>query len=71
MNRAKIIDINNKVSRIQDMAATGLIHKTERVIVSDPTGIGNAYLGIVLTLVVTVIIGAGIFLIKKFVLNRK
>ncbi len=71
MNRAKIIDINNKVSRIQDMAATGLIHKTERVIVSDPTGIGNAYLGIVLTLVVTVIIGVGIFLIKKFVLNRK
>ena len=70
MNRARIVEINNIVSRVQDMAADGLIHKTERVIISDPTGIGNMYLGIVLVLVVTVIIGSGIILIKKFVIKK-
>lgn len=70
-NKARIVRINNTVSRIQDMAENDLVHKSEHVIVSDPTGIGNMYLGILLTLVVAIIIGGGIVLIRKFVINNK
>lgn len=69
-NNVRIIEINNKVSRVQDMNATNLKFKSARVIVSDPTGIGNTYLGIILTLVAVSIIGIGIVLIKKFVIKK-
>ncbi len=69
-NNVKIMEINNKVSKVQNMAGTNLKFTSARVIVSDPTGIGNTYLGIILTLVVTVIIGSGIILIKKFVIKK-
>lgn len=69
-NNVRIIEINNKVSRVQNMAASNLKFTSARVIVSDPTGIGNAYLGIILALVVTAIIGSGIILIKKFVIKK-
>ena len=76
-NKARILRINNTVSRIQDIAGTDekvgpkLVHESEHVIVSDPTGIGNIYLGIILTLVVAVIIGTGIIFIRKYVVNNK
>ena len=76
-NKARIIKINNTVSKIQDMAGADenigpkLIDKSENVIVSDPTGIGNIYLGIILALAVTAIIGTGIILIKKFVITKR
>lgn len=70
-NQIRILKINNTVSRVQDMASSDLYDQTERVIVSDPTGIGDAYLGIILTLVVAIIIGGGIVLIKKYALNNK
>ena len=69
-NNVRIIKINNSVSRIQNMAATNLKYTSEKVIVSDPTGIGNKYLPIILTLVVVTIIGSGIILVKKFVINK-
>ena len=69
-NNVRIIRINNSVSRIQNMAATNLKYTSEKVIVSDPTGIGNKYLPIILTLVVVTIIGSGIILVKKFVINK-
>lgn len=69
-NNVRILEINNKVSRVQNMNGTNLKYTSARVIVSDPTGIGNAYLGIVLALVVTAIIGSGIILIKKFVIKK-
>ena len=68
-NKVRIIRINNTVSRVQDMAGAKLAHKSEHVIVSDPTGIGNMYLGILLTLIVAAIIAVGIVFIKKFAIK--
>lgn len=69
-NKVRIVRINNSVSRVQDMAGAKLVHKSEHVIVSDPTGIGNAYLGIILTLVVATIVGIGIVFIKKYAIKK-
>ncbi len=68
-NHARILSINNTVSRIQDMTAENLKHTTENVVISDPTGIGNVYIIILLTLTVAVIIAVGIVLIKKYVIK--
>lgn len=70
-NKARILRINDTTSRVQDMAGLELAHKSEHVIVSDPTGIGNMYLGILLALVVAAIIGVGIVFIRKYVINNK
>ena len=77
-NHIRILSVNNTVSRVQDMAAASeditersLTHTTEHVVISDPTGIGNKYLGILLTLAVAAIIGTGIVFIKKFAINNK
>lgn len=69
-NNVRIVEINNKVSRVQDMNAANMKYTSARVIVSDPTGIGNKYLPIILTLVVVTIIGSGIILIKKFAIKK-
>ena len=69
-NNVKILEINNTVSRVQDMNGKNLKFTSAKVIVSDPTGIGNVYLPIILTLVVVTIIGSGIILIKKFVIKK-
>ena len=52
------------------MNAANMKYTSARVIVSDPTGIGNKYLPIILTLVVVTIIGSGIILIKKFAIKK-
>ena len=66
-NNARVLKIYSSDSRLQDMPGT----ESEKVIISDPTGIGNIYIVIALALVVFAIIGLGVVLIKKFVMARK
>lgn len=66
-NKARVLKIYSSDSRLQDMPAT----ESEKVIISDPTGIGNIYIVIALALVVFAIIGLGVVLIKKFVMSKK
>lgn len=68
-NKARIVRVNNTVSRVQDMGDPKLTHTSEHVIVSDPTGIGNIYLGILLTLIVAAVIGGGVVLIRRYVIK--
>lgn len=65
-NTVKVLEINNTVSKVQDMPEK----ETEKVIVADPTGLKTLYTIIGLVLVVSIIVGGGIFLIKKFILPR-
>lgn len=74
-NFIRILQVNNTVSRIQDMNSDNdnirLRHRTENVIISDPTGEDRSYTIIGITLVVTLIIATGVVLIKKFVIAKR
>lgn len=65
-NKVRILKIFDSNSRLQDMVSAD----SEKVIISDPTGIGSIYLIIILTLIVALIIGTGVFFIKKFVVQK-
>ncbi len=70
INKLRILSINNTVSKQQDLGDTPVTDTSEHVVISDPTGIGNTYLGILLALVVTAIIGTGIVFIKKYAIKK-
>ena len=72
-NSIRIVQVNNTVSRIQDMNSTNstirLKHSTEPVIITEPTGANKGYMSIAIVLMSTIIIVGGTILIKKFVLK--
>lgn len=65
-NSVRILKLYSSSSKLQDMVGA----ESEKVIVSDPTGIRSIYMIIILTLIVAVIVGTGVFFIKKFVVQK-
>lgn len=70
-NKVRILDMRNSVSKGQDMGGSRVVHKSENVIVSDPTGLSGIYQIIAIVLLVVAIIGIGIYLIRRYVIRRR
>ena len=72
-NSIRIVQVNNTVSRIQDMNSNDstirLKDTTSPVVITDPTGEDRSYLAITITLISISILAVGIVLIKKFILK--
>ena len=72
-NSIRIVQVNNTVSRIQDMNSNDstirLKDTTSPVVITDPTGEDRSYLAITITLISISILAVGIVLIKKFVIK--
>lgn len=72
-NLIRIVQVNNTVSRIQDMNSNDstirLKDTTSPVVITDPTGEDRSYLAITITLISISILAGGIVLIKKFILK--
>lgn len=66
-NSVRILKIFNSNSRIQDMVGA----ESEKVIIADPTGIGNGYLVLLVVLLSILVIAIGVVLIKKFAIVKK